>query len=428
MSRCSRYIPLVLALGATTTLSGAASGSNVVEVLTLGDSITAGFRSDSSGDANPGNLNANSVDHNLGGYRFYLDSNLDANLNLAGTTFDFIGNRQQGVGTSGFADNQHFGVYGAQASLDRTGDLGDGDGSTIPSLLTGIHNAGNTNSINAAFNNSTANPDAVLLTIGINSLPNEFSDLPFNPDVDTAIGNGITQAVNQFATLLDGDTTPTRTGLVDRLNDTNYFASDAHLFVAMIIPRVDGFRDTANDQHVNARQPQIAAEYNKQVRDELQSRMGVGGELEGRVTFVDLFSIRLDELNLQELADEFFSGESDPMDALLSAINPENEGVAGIEDDYVDWVYNSSIAFDESLFEDGGLPLTDQLVGTASRSNENPELLVDGLHPNNLGYAITAQVWENALEARYVPEPTSGLLVFLGGALLACRRPRSRVI
>jgi len=406
-------------LGAAICSSGAAWGTTV-EVLAIGDSTTAGFRSDTSGDANP-----SSQDHDLGGYRFYLDQNLGLNPNFAGTTFDFVGNRTQGTGTSGFSDNQHWGVYGSEASLDKTGNLGDGDGSTIPSTLTGISNAGPTSSINAAFNTNLTNPDAVLLGIGINSLPRRYNDLAGSGTVEQRIETTLNNAVGQFVQLLDGDVGTSRTGLIDRLGDNAYFASDAHLFVSLIMPRTDTVPGaTANDQAVYERQPTIAADYNNRVKTELESRMGPGGALEGKVTFVDMFSITLAELDLQALADEFFSGEADPLQALKDAINPESEGGTDATD-YVDWVYNASFSFDESNYENGTLPVIEELVDPTG-GNNNAMLMRDALHPTNLGYAINAQVWENALEAHYIPEPSSLLLMLGGGMLAVSRRRRAR--
>jgi hypothetical protein len=419
-------LPTAAALSLVCGLAGPA-WANTIEILPFGDSITFGSESDTSGLANP-----SGADSGLGGYRFYLDRSLDALPSLTFPSFDFVGNRADGTGISGFADNQHFGVRGATAATDTPG------GSSFrPSMLTAIDNAfdGPTNSINAAFDTSVTNPDAVLLQIGINRLLNRrLSDLAGSgSDVNARIEATVDRAFDGFVKLLDGDNgsgrgdgnTGPRTGLITALNDNSVFAADAHLFVAQILPRSDGFGGSAgsNDGIVTSRQPAMVADYNKRVKDELLSRMGPGGELEGRVTFVDLFSITLAELDLTVLADEFFSGDET---ALRLAINPEAEGGTDATD-FVDWIYDENFAFDEGKYDEGTLPVTDDLVNPAGDSN-NEILMRDQLHPTNLGYAITAQVWANALEEAYIiPEPSALSLLAVGGLVLAGRRRRRAI-
>ena len=376
-----------------------------IELLPLGDSITFGVGSDTDGLAsNP------SPDDDLGGFRFYLDG-------LLNPDFDFVGNRSVGSGTSGFVDNQNFGVRGGEASVDATGE---------PSTLTGINAAGpGVTSVDAAFNSSVANPDAALVRIGINSLPkNSFVTGSSFGSAGARLINDVDLAVGQFATLLDGDGSRPN-GLVSRVIDTNFFDANGHLFVALITPRVDGDTSnpsSSNQQFINRKQGVTTAMYNNGIKAELESRMGPGGDLENRVTFVDLFSISLAELDLQALADEFFSGD---LVALNAAINPD------ATDAYVDWI---GVEFDEGRFDNGAFDINndwgeDLLTGdsnTGNLINANTALLGDGLHPTNLGYAIEAQVWANAINTHYaIPEPSAMLLMFGGGLLLSGRRRKT---
>lgn len=443
-----KNLPAALSLGVIAGLTVPA-WATTIEVLTLGDSITYGSQSDSDGTANPSNR-----DSNLGGYRFYLDRDIENIASLSYADFDFVGNRERGIGInlSGtdndvpFPDNQHFGVSGATAASDST----SGGGTYRPSMLTGIDNVGESplDSQNAAFDSSLNTPNAVLLAIGINSIRyDNVGDLASGATVQDRLENTIQRGVNNFITLLDGDdgssrqdgNTGPRTGLVDRLtnntnvldadtgNDNAYFANDAHLFVALIIPQARDFQGGSSDPNSDegfamARQPSMVGDYNKRVKDELLSRMGPGGELEDRVTFVDMFSITLAELDLVALANEFFDAETEAQRLLdlRAAINPESEGGTD-ETDYVDWVING---FDEGLYDEGVLPVTESLVDSEG-DNENFALMRDTLHPTNLGYAITAQVWANALESHYaVPEPSALSLLAIGGLVMAGRRRR----
>jgi hypothetical protein len=209
------------------------------------------------------------------------------------------------------------------------------------------------------------------------------------------------------------------------VTDTNFFDANGHLFVALITPRVDGDTSnpsSSNQQFINRKQGVTTAMYNNGIKAELESRMGPGGDLENRVTFVDLFSISLAELDLQALADEFFSGD---LVALNAAINPD------ATDAYVDWI---GVEFDEGRFDNGGFDINndwgeDLLTGdsnTGNLINANAALLGDGLHPTNLGYAIEAQVWANAINTHYaIPEPSAMLLMFGGGLLLSGRRRKT---
>lgn len=424
MSRYSKQMPIALALAAMAGLSGPA-WAEAIELLPMGDSITYGVGSDTKGFAtveNPGDT----PDDLLGGYRFYLDRLLNPNpLNL---NYDFVGNRSAGTGISGsnFEDNnQHFGVRAAEASNDKTGDFGDGDGTNIPSMLTGIHNIGvNPASINTAFDpTSPANhrPSAVLLHIGINSLPKtSLFGGSSTGTYDERLELSISNAVDQFNTLLDGDSDNSRTGLTDRLTDTSYFANEAHLFVAMITPRTDGNGSSSSSQprYITARQPNMVADYNSRIKAELESRMVPGGDLEGKVTFVDLFAITIDELDTDALAAEFFGGN---MTSLMAAISPFDDSSDGGLD-YVDWVNHSS--YDEGLHDNGALG-TPQYVSDMEGDNINPDLMADGLHPTNLGYAITAQVWANAIESANIPEPSALVLLASGSLLVLGRRRRA---
>ena len=403
---------------ATAVLLGAVSlcapaWGESIELLSLGDSITVGVGTDTDG------LAANATpDDDLGGYRFYLDS-------LLSSDFDFVGNRATGsgiAGGNGFLDNQHFGVSGSQASQDQS----FGDEGFRPSVLTGLNNALiDPTSNNAAFNPNITTPDAVLLHIGVNSfsrtsLPGSSSALSTTERIDLSI----TQAVDQFNELLDGD--GSRTGLVDQLTNPSQFASDAHVFIALITPRTDGRDDNATFRAINERQPQTIADYNNQVRTAVEARTGPGGDLEGRVTFVDLFSISIDELDLDALASEFFADEADPIAALLAAISPKDDSLDGGLD-YVDWVNNSNpnFNFDEGAYDEGAYEF-DQLVNFAEGANTNAFLLPDGLHPSNLGAAINAQVFANAINAQFVPEPSALAILLGGGLMMAGRRGRRK--
>lgn len=392
--------------------------SQTFELLTLGDSITFGIGSDSDPTTLP------DPDDDLGSYRYFLDD-----LAGAGIDFDFVGNRSSGSGlvtdALPFTDNQHWGVSSGQAALD----------TSVPSTLTGIFDAGpGVTSADAAFNSSVTNPDAVLLRIGINSLPtNSFQTPSSGNTTEERILGDVELAVDQFATLLDGDVSRPD-GLTSRLTDNTYFADDAHLFVAFITPKANG--DTSNpfstQRTINRKQGVATALYNNGIKDEIESRSGVGGDLEGRVTFVDLFSISLNELDLQALADEFFGGDLVLLDA---AINPDDDAAdGGLE--YVDWI---GVDFDEGNYDNGAFDTNggdiasstdweqDLQPGTSTTGdliNANTALMGDGLHLTNLGYAIEAQVWANALNGHFVPEPSAMMLLVGGGMMMAARRRR----
>lgn len=381
--------------------------ATTIELLPLGDSTTFGVGSDT--DGLPTNSNP---DDDLGGYRFYLD-------NLLGAGFEFVGNRSVGTGTSSnFSDNENFGVRGGQAQAD--GNFGG----YAPSLLTGINDSGpGVTSQDAAFNTSVTNPNGAIIQIGINSLPSDGFDFS-GPSNANRLEQQVSAAVADFSTFLDGDASRPN-GLINRLSDGS-FANDAHLFIALIFPRLDG--DTSNpnsiERYLNERQGRIVADYNNRIKTEVESRMGPGGELEGRVTFVDLYSIALVELDLQALADEFYAGDLGLLDA---AINPDDDAAdGGLE--YVDWT--SMIGFDEGEY-DNGTYLSDQDLQEGSSTspsllNANTDLLGDGLHPSNLGYAIIAQVYNDAIQTHYIPEPSSmALLLGVGGLLLGRRRRRA---
>lgn len=400
-----------LAVAGLAVAAPAAMGTSI-DLLPMGDSITFGVGTDTSGV--PNNLDASQgasyADDNIGGYRWYLDS-------LLNFDHDFAGNRSTGDGKNsvGFADNQHFGVRSATSALDKTISS-----TFVPSMLTGIDNiATSPTSVDAAFNPGVVKPDAVMLHIGIN----DMSGLPSNLGGESQAQRadrlpGI--AADGFADLLAGE--GGRTGLVDRLTDTNYFASDAHLFVAFITPRTD---DKGSTDLVR-RQPALVAEYNSLIKAEIESYSGPGGDLEGRVTFVDLYSIRISDLDLNALASEFYSGEVDPMAALLAAISPEDDSLDGGAD-YVDWIFddqNVGGEYDEGQYENGAFP-GQELVASTNGESTNFALMEDGLHPTNLGAAIMAQQWANALNAKYIPEPGSAALM-LAGSLLLMRRGKRR--
>lgn len=414
-------------LTAAMAVSGLPAASMTLELLPLGDSITFGVSSDTDPSIAP------NPDDDLGGYRYYLND-----LALGGFDFDFVGNREDGSGLATdplpFDDNQHFGVRGGEASLDTT---------DTPSLLTGIFDSGpGVTSQDASFDSNATNPDAALLRIGVNSLPKNYFRTAYSPTFNTKtkrLLNDIDMAANQFAELLDGDATRPD-GLISRLTDEAFFAEDAHLFVALITPRLNG--DTSNpdsDTKFNNKKHAVAAAlYNNKIKTLVEDRMNPTDGLDGRVTFVDLFSITLAELDLNALATEFFGSEADPMAALLSAINPDSEG-GTLATDYVDWAL---VPFDEGVYEDGAFAAgttadvindnsdwnQDLLEGdnqTGNLINANLALLEDGLHPTNLGYAIEAQVWANAINSYYVPEPSALVLVLGGGLLMSTRRRRA---
>ncbi|MEM9108394.1 MAG: PEP-CTERM sorting domain-containing protein [Planctomycetota bacterium] len=418
--RSISYFSTGALLAGVVTSAGLSAGASTtpIELLPVGDSITFGVGTDSGDTIDYGPFPVDQFgdpvnpDDDLGGYRFYLDM-------LLSPDFDFVGNRSQGDGISGvvgFSDNQGFGEPGAQAT-----NVNPFNGGT-PSILTAVDNiAPGNSSTNALFDPSVTKPDAVLLHIGINSI---FRDSFIVDTGDNAadLESTIQSAVGELETLLKGDS---RTGLVERLTDTSYFEEDAHLFIALINPRADG-KDNANSaRFITQLQPNTVGDYNSRVRDLIESEAVPGGDLEdlqGRYTFVDLFSIAISELDTQALADEFYGGN---LSDLLAAINPEDEGDAGIDDDYVDWVYNPSFDFDEGEYDNGEYDGSIQLMSQTRDVNYNTALLPDGLHPSNLGAAINAQVWANAINSSGIPEPGSLVLLAAGGAMLLTRRRRS---
>lgn len=392
--------------------AGVPAVAGSIELLPLGDSITYGVGSDTGGLAVPVSPN-----HNLGGYRYYLSRSL-------GAGYDFVGNRSQGTGVGhNFTDNEHFGIPGGQASVTSS--------SSRPSTLRGLHRVDLLpTDTSAAFNPGVASPDAVLLHIGINSLPrldfiqpyaggtNDTADFANRREAD------VSAAATQFEELLDG-TASESNGLIDRLTDPTLFASDAHLYVAFITPRTDTKdRNTQPfEKYLAQNQPSMVADYNSRVKAAIEAR----SDLNGRVTYVDLFSIRVDELDLNELAIEFYGNDDAQTIAnLRMKISPFDDSLDGGAD-YVDWVMSGT--FDEGEYANGAYDSNNvQLVAPPLPNHNDPtdlvdatntDLMPDGLHPSNLGYAIIAQVWENAI----VPEP-SGMVLLLGGALLVgYRRP-----
>lgn len=373
-----------------------------IEVLPMGDSITVGVGTDTSGVPTQGE--GDTTDNDVGGYRFFVDRRFGSNV-------EFVGNSSRGSGFtgSGFTDNEHFGVSGASASLDESG---------MPSMLTGIDNAGpNATGSDAAFDTNATNPDSILLHIGINDIGKSLPPRQGNESQEDRADRALEMAVDRFETLLDGDTSTSRTGLVSRLADTNFFASDAHLFGAFITPRTD-----STGTVMRRRQPSLVAEFNSLVKGLIEEdRSGSGDALENRVTFVDLFSIRIDDLNLGALANEFYGGDQAQ---LLAAISPEDDTLDGEGVDYVDWV-DSVTAFDEGNYE-GGTFLQETRIFGGTGENTNYNLMEDGLHPSNLGAAIMAQVWSDALLQQYpaIPEPGATALILAGGGLLLFRRCR----
>jgi len=337
------------AVTAALALAWTAPAVRAVNVLPLGDSITVGW----------GWPNGSTTSNSNGGYRYFLDGLLDGG-------FNFIGNRQ--IGTLSF-DKDNWSQAGAKAQHD--------NGGGVASILRAVHNitqAGAPADLRA-YNPANGKADAVLLMIGTNS------DLSSTAQVNAAYNelNALMHGGPVNATGTSYGNIASATGLKAQMASAAAANPNAHVFIANILPGTY----TSTHNHANTvAYTNATADYNARIRNTLLPT------LTGTTTtyhYVDMFSVRVGELNLAWLANTFTGGSQS---ALLNLISPESDGTI----DYVDWVRGG---WNEAAWDDG---VSGAAQSPTSAASVNLDLLPDRVHPSGLAYGIITNVWFNALQ------------------------------
>lgn len=336
------WLAAVLGVGLATPQARA------LNLLPLGDSITVGW----------GWPNGSNTASSNGGYRYYLDGLLDP-------SFDFIGNRQ--LGTLSF-DKDNWSQAGAKAQHD--------NGNGVASLLRAVHNItqGGAPADLRAFNPANGKADAVLLKIGTNS--DLFSTTQVNNAYNEAYALMHGGAVNANGGSTYGNI-GSATGLNAQLSNAAVANAGAHVFVAGILP-CNYLNHSSTLNFMNH-----TAAYNYRLKNELLPSLAASSV---NYHYVDMFSVRIGELNLAWLAGLFTGGNQASLIALLS---PESDGAI----DYVDWVRGG---FDEAAWDDAQSNTQQFPGGTIT---VNTSLMPDNIHPNDLGYAVITNLWFNAMQA-----------------------------
>ena len=331
MTRPLRVAVTAAAFGCSLTAAGNAHAQ--FNLFALGDSITFG----------QGSSLGNS-------YRGPLQDLLN------GTTvnYDFVGSLHDGTGI----DPDHFGIPGIKAYDWGNPSMSLRDQLEIANEFPNLQAAGDA-------------PDAILLHIQTNA---------FNG------GGGGDPAGIALQWLLRGLT-------VTDPNDPHYIGADGDhdIILAHIIPK------GANPSLVN-NEPGLYADlsyHQARVKSSFDFNYGGGSnldwpngiqsviesrpEFDGRITTVDMFRIDVDSLNLQYLLNQFGDGLGiTTVQELRDIISPEDDTLDGNPYDVVDWVLNYN-EFNNTF--------------GAGTDGVNAALHDDPIHPNDLGYAIMAQVW-----------------------------------
>lgn len=388
-----QLLPSTGAVALVIALNCAGDASAAININPLGDSITLGV---------------NDVAPQVGGYRFYFED-----LAASNPLFDlnFIGNRLDGSGT----DTNHWGQGAAQAQNDRN------LATDAPSMLRAVHNvtADPTSNL-AAFDPSNGKLDAMFIHAGTNSVPGGANksnstgafglDNAFNSMKNLLLAGttGVTADVSgaSFTTINGAN------GVHAQLNNSSVANSQAHVFVAGIIPLFEdfGLYGGALDAYNGV------GKYNNQVKNLLDTNATLNDPSSAvNYHYVDMFSITVDELDHDWLAGLFTGGN---VGDLIALISPEAE-IGGT--DFVDW----GLGFDESAWDEGALGADEVLYSGFNTNLLGDGVSVSGVHPTDMGYAIMANVWYNASAGILVPEPSSVIFVLAGSTLLLSRRRRS---
>jgi lysophospholipase L1-like esterase len=332
--RHGAFAALALAAFAVTVPLQAAT----LKVMPLGDSITYGTASTT------GN-----------GYRGYLQ----ALLNGTDTDYDFVGTLQDGTPD---IDPDHYGIPGIKAY-----DFGNVSKSLRDQL--------NINGVFPTLETAGLTPDVILLHIQTNS---------FNG------GGGGDPAGIELERLLRGLT-------ITNPASSHYIGlnSNPEIILARILPKAgnpaaantDGGTYSALTQHQARVKSSFDFNYggasNPQWANGIDTIIASRSEFAGHIKVVDMFRIDVDTLNLQYLLDQFGTSLGiTTTEELQDIISPEDDTLNGNAADWVDWVMN----YDE----------VNNAFG-AGVDGVNTHLYAPGdtIHPNDLGYAIMAQVWFN---------------------------------
>ena len=329
-NQLTRPLAVLAALGCS--LAAADLTHATVNILALGDSITEGVGStDSNGYRGP----------------------LQALLNGTTTDYDFVGPLHNGVGI----DPDHYGIPGITAyQWGNTNNLRDQ--LLINNVFPDLYDAGQ-------------GPDKVLLHIQTNA---------FNG------GGGGDPAGIALQWLLRGLT-------VTDPGSTHYIGAtgDHDIVLAYILPKggnpdvpnTDGGLYSDLSQHQARVKSSFDFNYgggsNTQWANGIDSIIASRPEFAGRISTVDMFRIDVDSLNLSYLLDQFGTSLGiTTTQEMRDIISPDDDTLDGNPFDAVDWVLN----YDEfnNTFGDGV-------------DGVNTALHYDPIHPNDLGYAIMAQVW-----------------------------------
>ncbi len=371
MARMSSLIPYALGTAALTLTAGGA-WADPVNIMALGDSITAGVGSSDSQFRNNGTTQSPSWSNRGGsGYRQALNSLLEQNGAL--DEWQFIGQRSNPSTSasdlptySGTPENnwsRHFGIPGVEADNPNAGSGTTNNKSLVSQL--GSYDAAN------------GRPDIITLHIGSNSS-----------------GGAMTTSPANYTTSTSADAQLYR--LLDTIRTDADFNTAEKILVARIIPKAD------------------AADLDRIIDYNYASTQGIAGAIgnlpvafQEKIEVVDMFRVAITDAMVDFLAEQV----SETMANVRSMIDPGNTG-------YVDWLdglneydleIDGPISPNANLYTDiTGFDGTNYLRGTS-----------DGTHPSDLGYAIMAWTFGQA-----IPEPTAVALLGVGAGVLGLRRRR----
>lgn len=356
---------------------------------------------------------ANSSD---GGYRYHLDLLLMGGSLPGGfDDYRFLGGLTdvnfQGGSSATHADT-HYGIRGIEASAIGRGLYEGGDPTSGDLLDFGNEPGENSLAFRNANRGSSSgyfpfNPDGAtefftpnreLIHIGTNTLA-QINNLYANPN-DTIDLQAT--AVAAEASWQLGDYLGTLGGIFDSTSG----GEDTKFYVARTIPLLGDFWGSGTQTADGAAADgnivgELQASYLYAYGDGATPGLGIDEVVAGlstatadRIEIVDMFRIDVNDLDMDYLA----ASQGLTVGEVLALI--DNDG-----DTYVDW----ATGIDESDF-----------ASLSSVTGVNLNLIGDGVHPTDLGYAVIANVWYNELT---VPEPTSGLaLLAAAGCLLTLRR------
>ena len=324
---------------AATMLAPIQQAKAALKLMALGDSITFGSGS-STGN----------------GYR----GPLQTLLNGTNTDYDFVGTLQNGIGI----DPDHYGISGIKAY-----DFGN----TSKSLRDQL----NINSVFPTLEGAGLEPDKILLHIQTNSFNGNGGGDPAGVELERLLrGLTITNPGSSHYIGANGDHDIILAHIIPKAGNTTQ-------------PNTDGGVYSALTQHRARVKSSFDFNYggasNAQWANGIESVVASRSEFDGRIQLVDMFRIDVDSLDLQGLLNEFGSGLGiTTVQEMRDILSPEDDLLNGNSADWVDWVLN----YDE---------VNNTFGAGTDGVNTNLYAPSDTIHPGDLGYAVMAQVWFDAL-------------------------------